>query len=322
VDEVSEIVVVGAGGIGGTFAALLARSGSCRVTLLGRPGAHLDAICRNGLRMEGLAELTADVAAVDDPAHVRACDVLIYAVKTQDTESAVQATSHIAVRDLVTSLQNGVATEQQLIEAFGAEGVIGALAVVAGERSQPGVVRWTYDGGTLVGELDGSPSERVERLVGRLRAGGLDAAASSSIVAAIWTKLVGWVPIGLLATLARQTNAGVLSNELLAKEYIGMVRELAALAATRGVEPIDLGPFHVRTWLAQPDDEAVRSVMGSTLAASESTHSALQDIRRGARTELGTMLAPLLAEATEHSVPMPRVTALYAALMGLEETIG
>jgi 2-dehydropantoate 2-reductase len=320
-DKTSHIVVVGAGGIGGTFAGLLSRTKGSRVTLLTRAGAHLDALRRDGLRLEGLAELTADVEAVDDASQLEVCDVLIHAVKAQDTEAALEATRHLEARELVTSLQNGVVKDEQLVGAFGADRVVGALTVVAGERPEPGVTRWTYDGGTQVGEFDGRPSERVDRLVARLQAAGLVCEASNAIVPATWTKLVGWAPIGLLATLSRQTNAGVLSNEPLARQYLGMVRELAALASAHDVSLLDLGPFHVASWLEQPDGDALGSIMGSTLAGSKSTHSALQDIQRGLPTELGATLGPLLSDAADRGIPMARVESLYAALMGLEQTL-
>ena len=317
----SHIVIVGAGGIGGTFAGLLSRTTDNIVTLLCRPGAHLDTLRRNRLKVEGLAKFSAEIKAVGHADQIDACDVLIYAVKVQDTETALEATSHIAVREFVTSLQNGVIKDEQLIGAFGAERVVGALAVVAGERPRPGVVRWTYDGGTQIGELDGRPSERVDRFVTQLCKAGLNSTASNTIIAATWTKLVGWAPIGLLATLTRQNNAGVLSDKLLARQYIEMVRELSALATKRGVELLDLGPFHVSTWLNQSDADALTNMMGSTLAASDSTHSALQDIQRGVPTELGAMLKPLLSDARECKISMPRVESLYAALMGLERTL-
>ncbi len=318
----SEIVIVGPGAIGGTFAALLAQTGRCRVTLVGRAGAHIDAIRRDGLRLEGLREITVELAATSDATEISACDALIYAVKAQDTERALAATAHIEPRALVASVQNGVIKDELLAEAFGAERVIGALTAVAGERPEPGVVRWTYDGGTHLGEPDGHASARVDELVDLLAAAGLTTEASSGIASASWTKLVAWAAIGLLASLSGQSNAGVLSSERLAGEFVATVRELASLADARRVELIDLGPFHIRSWLDQSDADATRSVMSSPLASSGSTHSALQDIRRGRPTEMGAVIGPLLADAARRSVSLPRVSVLYAALLGLEESLG
>ncbi len=315
------VAIVGPGGIGGTFAALLARAGECQVTLLGRPGAHIEAIREHGLRLEGLDDFTVPVDARDEPADLTDCDVLIYAVKAQDSDAALTATAHLEVREFATSIQNGVVKDDQLAQTFGAEKLVGALAIVAGERVSPGVVRWTYDGATRFGELDGRNSERVDWIVERCRSAGLRAQTSGEILSATWTKLVGWGPIGLLATLSRQTNQNILSDKLLVTAYVGMVRELGELARTRDISLLDLGPFHVREWLACPESDAIAKVMASPLASSNSRHSALQDVERGQRTELEALLGPLIDEATRRGLAMVRVRTLYAALMGLERSL-
>lgn len=316
-----QIVVVGPGGIGGTVAALLARTGRCAVTVAGRPGPHIDAIRQRGLRVGGLEEFTADVTAVDDPGRIDACDILILAVKTQHTEAALERTRHIHVRELAASLQNGTAKDEALADACGAAAVIGAVAIVAGELPRPGEVRWTYDGLTLLGELDGTRSPRVDGLAHLFADAGLTTQATDEIVSATWTKMVGWVPIGLFATLARLTNADTLSDPTIAREYVGLVRELSALAAARAVALQDLGPFHVATWNRGAVPEAAELVRQSPLASSTSTHSALQDVERGEPTELGAVVGPMLIDAERHHVPMPGVRALFAALMGLERSL-
>ena len=148
------VVIVGPGGIGGTFAALLTRCGECHITVLGRPGAHVEAMREHGLRLEGLGSFVVPVEVLDDPARIESCDVMIYAVKAQDSEDTLAATAHVEVRDFATSIQNGVVKDDLLVGAFGRSKVIGALAVVAGERSAPGVIRWTYAGGTRFGRLE------------------------------------------------------------------------------------------------------------------------------------------------------------------------
>jgi ketopantoate reductase len=133
--------------------------------------------------------------------------------------------------------------------------------------------------------------------------------------------MVGWIPIGLLATLSRQTNAGVFSNRQLAPEYLGMVRELQALAAAKGIPLIDLGPYHVKTWCQGTAEEAIEKVLTSPLSGSQSTHSALQDIQKGIPTEFQACVGPILEEAQALSIPMQRVQIMYATLMGLEDTL-
>ncbi len=315
----AHVVVVGPGGIGGTFAALLARTGRTRVTALGRPGSHVDAIRSRGLVLTGAASFTADVEAVDDPSAVTDCDGLLYAVKAQDTAAALAATAHIRARVFVASLQNGVDKDAALARTFGEDAVVGAVAIVAGERPEPGVVRLTFDGLTQIGELDGSSSLRVHDLVSLLTEAGLNVESTDRIKDSTWTKMIGWIPIGLFATLARTPNARIMSDPVMARSYVTMVRELTALARSDALDPIDLGPFHVASWNRGSVDEAVAAVRTSPLASSASRHSALADISAGRPTELGAIIGPMLDAADDRGVPVPATRAMYAALRELEE---
>lgn len=316
-----KLVVVGPGGIGGTIAALLARTGACEVTVIGRPGTHINVIREDGLRLTGLEEFTVHIDATDDAESIRECDILIYAMRAQDTQAALAMTAHIHVHEFVASLQNGVLKDEMLADVFSREHVVGALAVVAGERSSPGIVKWTLDAGTLFGELIGQSSDRVDGIVDIFNGAGLNTQASNEIVSATWSKMVGWTPAGLLGALSRQNNAGVFSNRLLAAEYIGMVRELSALAAAKDIPLIDFGPFHIKTWCRGDAKEAIEKVLASSLASSQSTNSALQAIHNGRATEFSACLGPLLEDASQYGIRMTRVQLLYSTLMGLEETL-
>ncbi len=316
-----KLVIIGPGGLGGTIAALLARADECEVTVAGRPGTHINTIRENGFRLTGLKDFTARVEATDNAKSIRECDILIYAVKAQDTQAALAVTEQIHVHEFVASLQNGVLKDEILAGVFGRERVIGALAVVGGERPVPGVVKWTLDGGTLFGELDGQSSQRVNGIVDIFQHAGLNTQASNEIVSATWSKMVGWTPAGLLGALSRQNNAGVFSNRLLATEYVGMVRELSALAAAKEIPLIDFGPFHIKTWCRGDAKEAIEKVLASSLASSQSTNSALQAIQKGQTTEFRACLGPLIEDARQHAIPMKRVQLLYSTLMGLEETL-
>jgi len=314
-----EIIIVGPGGIGSTVAALLAHQGECDLTILGRPGAHIKTIQEKGLRLTGLRELVTPIKAIDDAAQIQHCDVLIYAVKAQHTEAALERTAHIEVRDFAASLQNGVIKDDQLARVFGRDKVLGALAVVAGERPEPGLARLTYDGGTQFGELDGGASARAEAITALFQQAGLTTHVSEAILSSTWTKMVGWIPIGLLSTLSGRNNAGVLSHTLLAAEYVGMVRELYGLAAAKEIPLINLGPYQVKDWCEGSVEAAIVKVLASPLASSQSTHSALQDIQKGQPSEFRACVGPMLEDAQASGIAITRTQTLYATLMGMEE---
>lgn len=321
IETSKKVVIVGPGGLGGTIAALIAQTRLCEVTIVGRPGAHVEAIQGGGLQLGGLKELTTQIDAVDSAQTINECDVLIFAVKAQDTPAALAATEHIQVRECVTSLQNGVTKDELLADAFGQEKVVGAVAIIAGERVAPGAVNWTYDGGTLFGELDGVPSRRVDYTVDLFQQAGFVAEASGSILSSAWTKMVGWIPLGLLTCLARKNNADVLSNSSLAAEYVGMLRELSGVAAEKGVRMTDIGPYQVRSWCQGPMNEAVSRVMTSPLASGRSTHSAFQDLQRGNRTEFNACVGPVIQDAARATLPIAATKAMYFTLMALEESL-
>lgn len=315
------IVILGPGGLGSVIAALLAHKGDCGVTIVGRPGAHIEKIQGDGLSLKGLKELNVKVDATDDAKTVQECDALFIITKAQNTEEALAITEHIDVHDFVVSLQNGVIKDDLLAGTFGKEKVIGAVSIVGGERPESGVVNWTFDGGTLFGELEGSSSDRVEYIVDLFKGAGLISQASDAILSATWTKMVGWIGLGLLGALSRQNNAGIFSNKLLATTFVGMVRELSGLAQAKGIPLTELGPYHIKTWCQGSVDEAVQEAMRSPLIKSQSTHSASQDIQKGVRTEFNACVGPMIEEARKNSLPIKVVEAMYATLMGLEKTL-
>jgi ketopantoate reductase len=132
--------------------------------------------------------------------------------------------------------------------------------------------------------------------------------------------MVGWIPIGLLATLSRSTNAEIMTNRPMATELIKMVRELSALAQVQGIDLEDFGPYQVATWNSGTLSEAVGDVRQSSLAKSRSSHSALRDMRSGLRTEISASAGPLLAQADEFRLHIPTVRAHYNALLSLEKS--
>ena len=317
----SRIVIVGPGGLGSTIAALLAHRTSCEVQIASRPSAHIEAIKKNGLRLCGLEECTVQIDATDDLDSIQDCDFLIYLVKAQDTRAALEQTRHIQVHGAAVSLQNGVIKDDLLTATFGPDRVIGGLAIAAGERPELGVAKWTYDGITQFGEFDGTPSARVDEIVDLFRQAGFKTEASQAVVSSTWTKMVAWVPLGLIACLAHTNNAATLSDAQLTSTYVGLVREFSALAAERGIPLTDIGPYHVRTWCEGSVAEAVKVVMKSPLASSRSMHSALQDVLKGQGTEFAACVGPMLQEAEDRGISMPAVQVLYSVLLGLEKSL-
>jgi len=133
--------------------------------------------------------------------------------------------------------------------------------------------------------------------------------------------MVGWIPLGLFAILARRTNAQVMSDPRIAREYTAVVRELSDLARSQNITLTSIGPYHVDEWTRVSAEEAVELVMSSPLTGSQSSHSAFQDVQKGMATEFSACVGPMLEDARIRAVPLKKTEALYAALMGLEDSL-
>src|SRR5262245_5944727 len=161
------IAIVGAGGVGGYFGALLAAAGS-DVSFVAR-GPHLEAMRARGLRVDSPAGNlhVHKVHATDDPSSIGLVDAVIFAVKLYDAEAAAATLPPLVGPDtIVVPFQNGVDAVEMLTHAVGREHVAGGVAYVAAVVAEPGIVRHTAMDHLIFGELDGSRSPRLERLRG------------------------------------------------------------------------------------------------------------------------------------------------------------
>src|SRR5215207_10774843 len=169
------IAVIGAGGTGGYFGGLLAQAGE-EVTFIAR-GAQLEALRRRGLTLESrlAGTFTVAVSATDDPNEVGLVDLILFCVKTYDTDTAAESIRVLIRPDtMLLSLQNGIDNEERIARAAGHPSGIGAAAYVVSAIKAPGVVAQTAGPGKIVlGELSGGTSVRAERLHGMLQGAGI-----------------------------------------------------------------------------------------------------------------------------------------------------
>src|SRR5215470_4315858 len=154
------IAVYGAGGVGGYFGGRLAQAGA-EVAFIAR-GAHLRALREHGLRVRSVkGDFAVRAAATDDPAEVGPCDVVLFCVKTFDTDAAASRLGPLlGAGTAVVSLQNGVENAGKLARAIGDDHVMGGAAFIFAQIAGPGVIVHTGGPASITfGELDGRASE-------------------------------------------------------------------------------------------------------------------------------------------------------------------
>ena len=146
------IAVLGAGAVGCYFGGMLARAGA-PVTLIGRQP-HVDAITRDGLFIDSIHfQEYIRVSATTDAAAARGAEIVLFCVKTVDTEEAAKVLApHLTPGSTVVSLQNGVDNVERIHAAAGIDAVP-AVVYVAAEMPAPGRLKHNGRGDLLLGEL-------------------------------------------------------------------------------------------------------------------------------------------------------------------------
>ncbi len=203
-----KIAVVGAGGVGASFGAMLAEAGH-EVALLAR-GKHLEAIRANGLTVERAgAQATLDLAASDKASDLGIADVVLFAVKLWSTEEAGEAARPLVGPDtMVLVLQNGVDGIARLSPILGPDRVVGGVAQISAVIARPGhVVHRSPFARVVAGEPAGGISARVRTFIEACNAAGLEARASEAIQVDLWTSLHRRIERGHRAvSLARRAD--------------------------------------------------------------------------------------------------------------------
>lgn len=296
------IAVVGAGGVGAGFGAALAKAGA-DVTFIAR-GAHLAAMQKNGLRVEGGRGEThlVPTRATDDPKSVGPVDYVLFCVKLWDVESAgEQIKPLVGPNTAIIPLQNGIDAPERLVPILGAKAVMGGVAQISASIVEPGVIRQVGTFMRMVfGEIDGSRSERGEALLAMCGKAGFDATLSEQIVTELWMKFV------LLAT-----NASVMS---LVRLPIGAVRDdpdMREQFAAAYKEVIDVGRARGVTLPADALERAMKFNPGAPPAMKPSM---ALDLERGNRIELPWLGGKVVELGRQLGVSTPRHALMYAAL--------
>src|SRR5512145_105663 len=185
-----KILIMGTGGVGGYYGGLLAQQGN-DVTFIAR-GAHLSALRTEGLKVRsvhGDFELPS-VNATDDPANVGPVDLILFCVKTYNTDEAAKALgAAVGPQTAVMSLQNGIDAAERIGKVIGPEHVLGGVTWLSSAVEAPGVIRQVSQFRRIVlGELVGGTSQRTQSIYEVLNQTGSTVEISEDIQKVLWTK--------------------------------------------------------------------------------------------------------------------------------------
>lgn len=301
-----KILIMGTGGVGGYYGGLLAQQGN-DVTFIAR-GAHLYALRHEGLKVKSVhGDFTVVPAnATDDPANVGPVDLVLFCVKTYNTDEAAEAIRPaVGPQTAVMSLQNGVDAAERIGKVVGLEHVIGGATWLSSAVEAPGVIRQISQFRRIVfGELDGGRSERIQAIYEVLNQTGIIVEVSEDIQNVLWTKLVFIAAVSSIGSLTRLPMGDYRSITETRDLLTRLMQEVEAVARAQGV---NLDADVVQNWLEFIDN-----------AAPNIKPSMQLDVETAHRTELESMIGVVGRKGRELGVPTPIADFAYASLLPIE----
>jgi len=319
-------LVWGAGAIGGTLGAYLARAGH-DVTLVDIVAEHVDAINGNGLRITGpIAEFTVRLIARPPDRLAGTWDTIVLATKAHHTEAAARTlVPHLTPTGCVVSAQNGL-NELIIAQVAGEQRTVGAFVNFGADYLEPGSILYGGRGTVMIGEAFGEPSHRVSPRVVAIRDAWRDFDERADTTPNIWGYLWGKEAYGAMLFATALTNdsiADCLARPEYRGLYIALAREILAIARSRGVHPEAFDGFDPRAYLSDAPAGAAEQSLDQLVAhnrKSAKTHSGIwRDLAvRKRPTEVDAQLGIVVSLGKEAGVPAPLTSALVTLIHEIE----
>jgi len=316
-------LVWGAGAIGGTIGAHLARAGH-DVTFVDRVGEHVAAINSSGLRITGpIAEFATRMPAFSPDELDGTFEHVVLAVKAQDTDAATRSLApHLAGDGYVVSAQNGL-NELVIKSVVGDERTMGCFVNFGADYLEPGVIQYAGRGAVVVGEIDGRVTPRLVELHRALRDFEERAILTTNILGYLWGKLAYGAQLFATA-LTNDSIADALAAPAYRGLYVELAREVMRVARARGITPEGFDGFDPSAFAPEADAARSERSLDEMVAfnrRSAKTHSGVwRDIAvRKRRTEADAQLGPIIGLGAEVGVPTPLVARLIELMHDVEE---
>lgn len=300
------ILIVGCGAMGGIFAAHLQPVSA--VTVLDVNAAHVEAIRRDGLRVEGPVPRTVPLQAVSSAAELAGAsfDAVIFLTKSGQTAAAWTALREIlAGTPLLVTLQNGMGNSETL--QSGRDGPVArGVTLDAGRFLGPGHVEHLIRGNTTwIGPVRGTVQD-CAWLAQLLNDAGMPAQAIADPMDAVWSKFVFNAvmnPVGALLLGVNRARYDVpevrdLIDDL-ARECTNVV---TALGGRLAFDPLEL----------------VKQTRAGQRPVTRHAGSMALDLARGAPTEIEELTGYVVREGDRLGVDVTACRTVYRLVKGLE----
>lgn len=318
-----QVAIMGAGAIGGTIGAYLIRSGH-DITFVDTAEDHVKAIREHGLRIVG----PIDEFLIDAPAYLpqdvpNKFDTIFLAVKAHATSQATKALSPFLTDDgVVVSMQNGL-NEQVIAQIIGEQRTLGCFINFGADYLEPGVIHYGGRGAFVLGELDGSQTERMTRIHQAVLAFEPNAIITGNIWGFLWSKLA----VGSMIFATALTDDGIADCYAMPayrKTFTSIAREVLRIAQANGISPESFDGFDPSCFLPGVAEDVTEQSLDEMVAfnrRSAKIHSGVwRDLAvRKRRTEGSAQLGPITKKAQELGLEAPMIGRILEMIREVEE---
>jgi 2-dehydropantoate 2-reductase len=285
-----KVAVMGAGAVGCYFGAMLARAGH-DVTLIAR-SQHAEAIRQHGLMFESRSfngaihlQTTVDSSGVDG------ADVVLFCVKSSDTEFAGQSIAPFLKPDAtVLCLQNGVDNAERLQAAI-RQIAVPAVVYVAAEMAGAGRVKHHGRGELIIG-----PSPASADIARQLTAAAIPTTVSDNVMSDLWTKLIINCAYNAVSAVAQLPYGAMFKVKGVTEVIDSAIDECLSVAHAAGISV----PANIK-----------QAVFALAEAVPNQYSSTAQDLARGKLTEIDYLNGYVVRKGAELGIPTPTNRTLH-----------
>lgn len=302
-----KIVIIGAGAMGSIYGGLLAEAGN-EVYFLDVFKEHVDNINKDGLWMEGKSgdRYIKGIKATSNPGEVGIVDLAIVFVKSTITDIAIKQNKAVIGEDtVVLTLQNGLGNIEKLETVVKKEQIISGTTSHGANLLGPGRIKHAGYGATVIGELNGEVTERIQKIAQVFKDAKFEPVhISKNVMGLIWDKVLVNVGINPLTAITGLRNGQIL--DYTETEWIAetAVKEGMKVAEALGIK------------LETPD--AVGHFRETAEATRENISSMLADVSNKRKTEINNINGAIVREAEKYNIDTP-INKMLTNLVSLKE---
>jgi 2-dehydropantoate 2-reductase len=294
-----KIAVMGAGAVGSYFGGRLAQNGE-DVVFIAR-GTHLNALKERGLTVSSFKEsFSIKVNATSDPKELGILDLILFTVKSYDTEEAASLlTSNVGENTVILTLQNGIDNFEKLERILGRGRIIWGVTYIGSRILEPGIIYHTTGGSIIMGEINGKRSERLKIISKLFENARVKVTISDNIRKDSWIKLLwnaSFNPLTALTSLYVKEFLNIEGSEEIIEEIMKEVKEVAR---SEGI---------------YIEDEIISRTIENTKKFGEVKTSMFQDIEKGKKLELDGINGIVIKLGEKNGIPTPINKTIYYLL--------